>query len=137
MPPVRPALQLVFQRLREPERALGATSAASTARREEGLAARRAIARRLAEKSRRVEQVPAAPPARVVARREAPTVSASLDPSAAPRGTWETRAAQARWNGPASGPPVAPPAVNVAAIADRVMQQIDDRLHAWRERTGS
>lgn len=130
-PAGRPPLQLVFQRLREPQRALGAASAA---RREEGLAARPALSRRLAEKSRRVEQAPAAVPARVVARREAPAASTSPEPPAA---AWASRTAQARWHGPASGPSAAPqPAVNVAVLADQVMRQIDDRLHAWQERTG-
>jgi hypothetical protein len=29
-----------------------------------------------------------------------------------------------------------PPAINVEALADKVMHQIDRRLHAWRERHG-
>jgi len=133
---MRLPLQLVFQRLREPARALGAVTAA---RREAALAAGPALARRLSEKSRRVEQAPAGAPSQVMARREASPAAASAipGPPAAPWDLREARAAQARWSGPVSGlPAVSPPAVNVAALADQVMQQIDGRLHAWRERTG-
>jgi hypothetical protein len=142
-PPARPPLQLVYQRLREPERVLGAVAAA---RREAGWAARPELVRRLAERSRRREQAPAAAPARmpdrVMARRlpAAAPAPASPSPPAAPwdsRDSKQWRAMQARFSGPASGLPAAPPpVVNVAALADQVMQQIDGRLNAWRERTG-
>jgi hypothetical protein len=135
--------ELVFQRLRDPERAIGATSGA---KREEGLAARTVIARRFSAKSRRVEQAPADAPARVIARTPAdgparsnarheapPSIVSAAEPPAA----WATRTPDGRWHGSRAGIPTAPqPNVNIAAIADRVMQQIDDRLHAWQERTG-
>ena len=131
-PAALPPLQLVLQRLREPERALGTTPAA---RREHVTTVRPQLAQRLAEKARRVEpaHVPAAP--RQLARRASPAASESGDPSAALRGT---RAAPRRWSDPVSAFPAAPaPAISVETVADRVMQQIDHRLLAWRERTGS
>ena len=57
---------------------------------------------------------------------------AGADDSSAP---WE-QAGLRRSNGSRTRSADQPAHVNVAALADRVMQQIDDRLHAWRERTG-
>jgi hypothetical protein len=131
-PALLPPLQLVLQRLREPERALGTASAV---RREHATAARPQLARRLAEKARRVEAglVPAAP--RLLARHAAAAARESGDAAAAPRGA---RAVPTRWTDPVSAFPAAPPPpISVDAVADRVLQQIDHRLLAWRERTGS
>jgi hypothetical protein len=50
-------------------------------------------------------------------------------------GPWE-QAEQRRSNGWRARIADQQAQVNVAALADRVMQQIDDRLHAWHERTG-
>jgi hypothetical protein len=131
--PSRPAaapLRLVFQRLREPE---GAT-VAWTARRAQGAHPMAPMARRVAEQLRRVEQISAAAPARVIARRDAPASVRRTDAGASRGG----RDAVAEWSDSRSTmPALAPqPAVAVAALADRVMQQIDDRLRAWHERTG-
>lgn len=130
-PAPTPPLQLVFQRLRAPELALGAASR-PLARTEPGLA------RRAAAKVRRMEQQPSGMvPARVMARRDAPAANASSASFAAPRGSGPV---QGFWNGPAPGMPAAPqpamPAINVEDLTDRVVRQIDHRLHAWRERTG-
>jgi hypothetical protein len=136
-----PPLALVFQRLRDPEHAIGAAVSARQQASE-----RPVLAHRFAERSRRVERSPAGAPTRVIARpvADAPErqharrhdTPAPIDgtESALP---WVTRAASVPPNGSrhsATAPPQPP--VNIAAIADRVMQQIDDRLHAWHERTG-
>ena len=133
-------LALVMQRLREPERGLALPS---VHRDPEGPAARPEIARQLAGRVRRMERPVPAPAVRTVARDGAPAAR-NVSESAAP---WDpeppatasaVRAFPDRWHGtPAAGAaPAPPPAVNVEAVADRVMQQIDRRLHAWRERRG-
>jgi hypothetical protein len=140
---LRPPLGLVFQRLRDPERAIGAKSGAQ---REAALAARASVARRGAARSRRVERAPADAPARVVARAPADgsarssarhETPRSIVSTAEPSGAWATRTPDGHWHDSRAGISAAPqPNVNIAAITDRVMQQIDDRLHAWQERTG-
>ena len=140
-------LALVLQRLREPGRGLATVPAP---RNPEAPEARPAPARQqaarlaalLAEKSRRQERLAPAAPVRVVAK---PAAAAERDGSfpAAPWGPEPftpalAHAAADPWR---AAPhtitvPSPPPPVDVEAVADRVMQQIDRRLHAWRERRG-
>jgi hypothetical protein len=136
---LRPPLALVYQRLRDPEQAIGA---AVSARQQ---TERPVLARRFAERSRRVERARVDAPARVIARPVADVPEHqharrhdTLAPIAGTESAlpWMTHVASGT-NGSrhsATAPPQPP--VNIAAIADRVMQQIDDRLHAWHERTG-
>jgi len=127
-------LALVFQRLRAAEGAPGGTPRAWGER----------PVRTLHRAARsRTEQAPAALPPRVLARREAPGVPAASAAFAQPQAAYGPRDAQVRWNGAPSGFPAAAPSplqslqpANVEAITDHVMRKIDDRLHAWRERTG-
>jgi hypothetical protein len=137
-----PPLALVYQRLRDPEQAFGATVSS----RQQRFTERPVLARRFAERSRRVERAHADAPARVIARpvADAPERQHARhqDTSAPIVGTesappWMTHVASGTRNGSRHIATASPqPPVNIAAIADRVMQQIDDRLHAWHERTG-
>jgi hypothetical protein len=124
-------LSLVLQRLREPERVLAARRnrpVASVA----GTTARPAAALHLADKVRRAER-PVEPVARVL-RQEAlePRSDRALSAAAHER-------IPDSWRGMPAGVPIAAPAVpslNVEALTETVMHQIDQRLHAWRERRG-
>jgi hypothetical protein len=113
------AIETVFQRLH------------TAARREDGPADPRRIAQRL----RRTEEPVFAPPPRVQ-RQAAPRTP---EPAPAQPGTvpaWAAGAMSAPRSGPSWSAPVAP-AIDVPALADRVMQQIGRRVEAWRERTGN
>jgi hypothetical protein len=134
--PAAAPLALVLQRLREPGRAM----ATRTGRRApEGAPARPALARHLASKVRREERAAHAATVRVVARTNALTEQSGREP-ATPWGSEPAAPPRAAdpWRGTqASTPaPVQAPAVNVEALTERVMQQIDRRLHSWRERRG-
>jgi hypothetical protein len=139
-PALATPLALVYLRLRDPAQAFGATVSS----RQQTFTERPVLARRFAERSRRVERRRADAPARVIARpvADAPEHARHHDAPAPIVGTesalpWMTHVASGTRNGSrhsATAPPQ--PQVNIAAIADRVMQQIDDRLHAWHERTG-
>lgn len=120
-PPRTTPLSLVLQRLREPG----------------GSTERPAIARYLADKVRRTEKL--VEPAARILREEASELRKS-------RALTETRSESTvpdSWRGmpsasfptPVTGMPMAP-AVNVEALTETVMHQIDQRLHAWRERRG-
>lgn len=126
-------LQLVFQRLREP----GEVQVVSGAR-AGALAELPETARRLARKARREELPLPGPPARVLAASQAPAGRPGRgEQSAAP---WDSAppARTASWPGPGVPAfPAPPPPVSVEVLTDQVMRQIDHRLHAWRERTGS
>ncbi|HEY8550343.1 MAG TPA: hypothetical protein VIL35_10335 [Vicinamibacterales bacterium] len=123
-------LQLVFQRLRAPEEALGAPMPPWTGT---GMAARPVLARTLAARSRRVDQRLADRAERVLARRAAPTTS---EQAIEPVPAWPAREARFRQGlARPQVPAAAEPALNINVLADRVMQQIDSRLHAWQERT--
>lgn len=122
-------LQLVFQRLREPGEIQGVSGTRAGA-----LPDLPETARRLARKTRREELPLPGPPARILAA-----------PQAAPerheqsRAPWDSTPAARTASWPGSAVPafqVPPPAVDVGALTDQVMRQIDHRLHAWRERTG-
>jgi hypothetical protein len=130
-------LSLVLQRLREPERALTTKKnplLPSTAARP---AVAPSVAKYLADKVRRAER-PVESAARVL-REEAPELRKSRALAESSRES----AAPDSWRGmpsasfPASipGMPMAPQ-VNVEALTETVMNQIDQRLHAWRERRG-
>lgn len=136
--PARPALQMVFARLREPGRMLG--------NRRDGVeraAEAPALARSLAARGRREETpLPGGPASRVLresetsARRE----ERKTEPASASRGADPRRPEIAGWGSPGAvsggfAAPVAPP-INVEALTDQVMRQIDRRVGAWRERTG-
>ncbi len=111
------AIETVYQRLN------------AAARREEGPADSRRIAQRL----RRTEEPVFAPLPRVQRLAAAPT------PEPAPPVTvpaWAAGAMSAPRSGSSWSPPVSP-AIDVPALADRVMQQIGRRVEAWRERTGN
>jgi hypothetical protein len=118
-------LALVLQRLREPERLT------AVALRAQALGARRAIARDVAERWRRAEHVSASAPVRVLAARDMSPATASAVQGSAAAPVAGGRGSDRR--GVAVPQQAAP---NIAALADRVMQHIDDRLHAWQERTG-
>jgi hypothetical protein len=131
-------LSLVLQRLREPERALTMQKnpllPGTTARPEVAPS----VAKYLADKVRRTEKLVVEPAARVL-REEAPELRKSRALAESSRES----AAPDSWRGmpsasfPASVPgmPMAPQ-VNVEALTETVMNQIDQRLHAWRERRG-
>ena len=92
----------------------------------------RTLATRVLARAERVERTfagrdlvlaaPAAPARRPAAETDliAASVAAPMRLSADPRGTREP----------------SPPAVNVDRIADQVLQQLDRRVTAWRERLG-
>lgn len=126
-------LSLVLQRLREPERAL-------TAQRDPllpGTAARPEIARHLADKVRRTERLGEST-VRVL-REEASeprkdrALAATHRESAVPDSWRDMPSSSFPTSVP--GMPMAP-AVDVEALTETVMHQIDQRLHAWRERRG-
>jgi hypothetical protein len=134
-PSPRAALQRIFERLREPGRALG--------RPVERAAEAPALARSLAARGRREERpLPGGPPARVLRESPASAPGERRAPSSArgadPREPWATQAPG--WGNlgvemkgfamPAPAP------IDVAALTDQVMRQIDRRVGAWRERTG-
>jgi hypothetical protein len=137
------ALLKVFERLREPERVLGGQPA-----RVERVSEAPALARSLAARVRREEKpLPGGTPARVL--RPAETAAAERAEErrtpAPPSQTapWQAEARRADppgWGSPAAVPgsfpvPAVPP-INVEALTDQVMRQIDRRVGAWRERTG-
>jgi hypothetical protein len=136
-------LSLVLQRLREPERAL----AAQTERRaqkgpESRPATARHLARHLASKLRREER-PADTQADRVLREDAQASRNDRDPAGAARSfpTMAPRTAPDLWRetptataAPTAAAMVASPSVEV--LTEKVMHQIDQRLHAWRERRG-
>jgi hypothetical protein len=128
----------VLQRLREP----GSNLTLRLDRREEtALAMHAALTRLHTGKLRREDTKSLAPPSRVLARETVSAAQSRRESSPAP---WDSappaavRAVADRWPEPSSRTAVAspPPAVNVEALADKVMHQIDRRLHAWRERHG-
>lgn len=133
----RPALQTVFARLREPGRLLDGRLV-----REERLAEAPALARSLAARVRREEKpLPGGTPARVLREssvsspeeRRAPSSARGAEPGETPPRPLPG------WGSPAApgafAVPTAPP-INVEALTDQVMRQIDRRVGAWRERTG-
>jgi hypothetical protein len=92
----------------------------------------RDLARQVARRTRRVEQRSLALPGRYLQRPPAPqpsTLREAPAAAAAPAPPWPA-------GGPWGRPPAREPQVDVRALTDQVMRQIDRRLVAWRERTG-
>lgn len=130
--PATAPLQLVFQRLREP----GEVPAVSGTR-AGALPDLPETARRLARKARREELPLPGQPTRVLAAPQSPEGQPGRERGATP---WEPVPATRTTSWPGPGVPAfpaPPPAVSVEVLTDQVMRQIDHRLHAWRERTGS
>lgn len=132
-------LSLVLQRLRKPERALAVQR---ELRAQEGPASRPALARYLADKVRREERPDDTPVARVL-REDAPASRNDRDPADAARSfpTMPPRTAPDLWREapaataiPTAAAMISP--AGVEALTEKVMHQIDQRLHAWRERRG-
>jgi hypothetical protein len=124
-------LQLVFQRLREPGEVPMVSGTRTGA-----LPDLPETARRLVRKARREELPLPGQPTRVLAAAQAPAERPGGERSAAP---WDSGPAPrtASWPGAVPAFPVPSTPVDVGALTDQVMRQIDHRLHAWRERTGS
>ncbi len=143
-PPRLAPLSLVLQRLRDLhwERRLPAGFRAA---RDGGAPSQESIARRLAGKVRHEEKPIGAPAVRVLrqdaaaARSDRNSTVDSISPSqrgpaaaqrSAPDSWHETRASAMLPAAAALSP------AGVAALTEKVMQQIDRRLHVWRERRG-
>jgi len=132
----RSPLAAVFQRLRDPEHAIGLTPARARA-----LIERPDLVHTFTDRSRRLEHSSSEAPVRVVARRadavDGPSRHGRSAADSHDARSWAAAGGDAPVNGSRRRQTVPPePPVNIAALADRVMQQIDDRLHAWHERTG-
>lgn len=130
---VHTPLSLVLQRLREPERVLATQKETILP----GAAAHPEVARHLADKVRRTEKL--VEPAARVLREEASEPKKDRALTA----TGRESVVPDSWRGmPSAAFPVSfpampmAPAVNVEALTETVMHQIDQRLHAWRERRG-
>jgi hypothetical protein len=130
-------LSLVLQRLREPERALAVQR---ERRAHEGPESRPALARHLAGKVRREERLVDAPAVQVL-REDAQSLrsdrafAASAQERTAALDSWRAMSSASA----ATAPPGAMPAMSspsVEVLTEKVMHQIDQRLHAWRERRG-
>jgi len=153
-PALGPApLALVLRRLRTPHGGLGPASRAEDAGSPDGAGAlgggrRAALVRDLAARLSRQEALPlelppAALPLPAGPHRERTAAGRGRAAGAAP---WDESASAgsaglAGW-GERARPPAPPnppslPMPSVEALADRVMQQIDRRLGAWRDRTGA
>jgi hypothetical protein len=136
-PALQPALRTVFERLREPGRVLGGQPGQV-----ERAAEAPALARSLAARVRREETpLPGGTANRVLresatsARRE----ERQTEPASTPRGADPRRPEIPGWGSPAAAPggfAIPAPPINVEALTDQVMRQIDRRVGAWRERTG-
>ncbi|HYH46129.1 MAG TPA: hypothetical protein VEG34_10615 [Thermoanaerobaculia bacterium] len=102
-----------------------------------------ALARSLAARVRREETLLHGGTATRVLRESAASAKReerTTEPAATPRGADPRRPEIPGWGSPAAAPgrfaaPAAPP-INVEALTDQVMRQIDRRVGAWRERTG-
>lgn len=136
------ALFKVFERLREPGRVLGGQPA-----RVERVAEAPALARSLAARVRREEKpLPGGTPARVLRPVETAAAERAERQTPTPPAPWAAEARRADlpgWGSPAAVPGAFPgssagavPPINVEALTDQVMRQIDRRVGAWRERTG-
>lgn len=136
--PARLALETVFARLREPGRVL-----ANRQDRAERAFEAPALARTLAARVRREEApLPGGTATRMLRVSETSVQREERKAESAwtPRGADPRRPEIPGWGSPAAVPGgfavPAPPAINVEALTDQVMRQIDRRVGAWRERTG-